>query len=254
MDFTVSGDISSFDLDAFRINLASMLPGIEAADIRASVSAASVRVDVVIDAASTSVASTAQQSLESVSLTQLSSTLGVTVESTTTPVVLSTVISGSPPSLPAPAPPAASLTALQLTNPAVSVSIVPSNPSLYPASNAIDGNTGSLAATGNALSRDQWISVRVPSGSAIGYVAVYNRADGQPYQGWLSPYEVWLGGTAGALTFNCGGGPITLPANAALGPFLTSCGGRSDLPHVTVLLRSGTSRYLTLSEIKVYQA
>ena len=158
----------------------------------------------------------------------------------------------SPP--PSPAPPLASLTELQLTNPAVSTPVIPTNPSLYPASNAIDGNTGSLAATDNALSSDQWISVKVPSGSAIGYVAVYNRADGQPYQGWLSPYEVWLGGTAGAQTFRCGGGPITLPANFALGPFLTSCGGRSDLPYVTVVLRSGTSRWLTVGELKVYQA
>ena len=111
-----------------------------------------------------------------------------------------------------------------------------------------------LAATVSALSSDQWLSVQVTAGSAIGYVAVYNRADGAPYENWMSPYEVWLGSSAGDLSYDCGGGSLTLPSNPGLGPFTTNCGGRSDLPYVTVIIRSGTFRYLAISEIKVFGA
>ena len=129
-----------------------------------------------------------------------------------------------------------------------------------PASNAIDGNTATIASTASALFSDQWISVQAPAGAAVGYVAIYNRADGQPAQGWLSPFEVFLGASAGAQTHSCGG-EQTLPAGAAMGPFTVQCGGRSDLPFITVRIRSSmpaclpmscTNRYLAIGEIKAY--
>ena len=123
----------------------------------------------------------------------------------------------------------------------------------FPAEKAIDGDSSTLFATQSAQTTNQWVSVQVPAGSPVTSVAVYNRADGEPYESWLSPYEVWLGATAGALTHSCGGGPITLGSSPGLGPFSTSCGGRSDLPYVTILMRSGTFRYLAIGEVKVYR-
>ena len=94
--------------------------------------------------------------------------------------------------------------------------------------------------------------MRYHTGSPIGYVAVYNRDDGDPYVSWLTPYELWLGSSPGDLHYQCGGGPLTANSERGLGPFVTSCGGRSDLPYVTVLLRSGTQRWLTVGEIEAY--
>ena len=54
---------------------------------------------------------------------------------------------------------------------------------VYRAVNAIDGNLQTLAATVDATSSDQWLSVQVPSGSLIGNVDVYNRNDGELYAG-----------------------------------------------------------------------
>ena len=122
----------------------------------------------------------------------------------------------------------------------------------YVASRTIDGSVSTLAATRSAASQDQWISVQMPSGTTIGRVDVYNRADGQIYEDWLSPYEVWLGSSAGNQVFDCGGGPLALSSPAGLGPFSTSCSDRSDLRFVTVLIRAGSVRYLTLGEIKVF--
>ena len=116
----------------------------------------------------------------------------------------------------------------------------------------MDGDFTSLAATQSAQGQNQWASVRValPSGKAIGHVAVYNRADGQPYEGWLSPYEVWLGSGFGSLQHQCGG---SLTAGSGLGPFMTLCTGPTSLTYVTILIRSSsTARYLTLGEIQVY--
>ena len=62
----------------------------------------------------------------------------------------------------------------------------------YPASNAIDGNPNTVFITWTALRQNQWLSVQVPSGTRIGYIAVFNRNDGEQYRAWLSPYEVWL--------------------------------------------------------------
>ena len=78
------------------------------------------------------------------------------------------------------------------------------------------------------------------------------RADGMPYEGWLSPYELWLGNAFGALQHQCGG---SLTAGSGLGPFMTWCGGGpSGLQYVTLVLRAGTTRYLAIGELEVYRA
>ena len=70
----------------------------------------------------------------------------------------------------------------------------------------------------------------MPRNTPIGYVAVYNRDDGELYASWLSPYHVWLGASAGAQTYDCGGGQLRAQTDDGLGPFVTYCNARSDLP------------------------
>jgi hypothetical protein len=135
----------------------------------------------------------------------------------------------------------------------------------FGASNLIDNNLGTLAATqstkGRARDQDifvrgnerhQWasVSVVVPTGKAIGYVAVYNRDDAPQYASWLSPYEVWLGNSFGDLQHQCGD---SLTAENDMGPFVTPCNGPTNLTFVTIIIRSlSRERWLTLSQIEVY--
>ena len=102
-EMTVAGDVSSFNENAFKASLAAMLSGVDASDIRVTLSAGSVRVVVEILASSGSVASSVQQTIASTPQAQLSSQLGVTVESVSAPVVVASVEAASPP--PPPSPP-----------------------------------------------------------------------------------------------------------------------------------------------------
>jgi len=91
---------------------------------------------------------------------------------------------------------------------------------------------------------------------------VYNRRDGIPtIDCWLFPAEVWLGSTPGGETYSCGTIDYTSCVAQAtagadtLGPFSVTCSsGRSDLPYVSVILRSGQSRFLTIGEVNIYSA
>ena len=58
----------------------------------------------------------------------------------------------------------------------------------FPASNAFDGDLGSLVATGWEVGA--WVSVLVPTHTSVVAVVVYNRQDSPAYQAWLSPFEV----------------------------------------------------------------
>ena len=120
----------------------------------------------------------------------------------------------------------------------------------YGADQAIDGDPTTVFATGDTSTTDQWVSLRVTLSAPIAYIAVYNRND--QYYSWLSPYELWLGNTFGALQHQCGG---SLTAGSGLGPFMTWCGGGpSGLQYVTLVLRAGTTRYLAIGELEVYRA
>ena len=161
--------------------------------------------------------------------------------------------SASPPSASAPL---ASLTQLTLLG-ATMRSVYSRD---YPATNAIDGNIRSLAA-GQLMTaaNDEWISVQVVMGSRVGNVAVYNRDDFGWATAMLNPYELWLTAAPGApssegsTAYRCGSG-LSAPG---LGPFTTWCGGRSDLPFITIVIRardrSGV-RLLSVGEVVAYAA
>ena len=90
-----------------------------------------------------------------------------------------------------------------------------------------------------------WISVALSSAGPIMDVVVYNRNSNQDR---LSPYEVWVGDSAGSTAGTlCGGAVQTAPATN--GPFTTSCAGASG-SFVTILL-PGASRTLNLAEVYV---
>ena len=97
-----------------------------------------------------------------------------------------------------------------------------------------------------------WISVRVPSGSTIGRVAVVNRNDGTVYQSWLGTFEVYVGATAGdsslVSAYRCGSWTGT---TNSVGPFVVDCGGVSGGQWVTVR-QTRQRRLLTIAELRVY--
>lgn len=107
-------------------------------------------------------------------------------------------------------------------------------------------------------SADEWLSVRVPAGSAIGYVAIYNRNDFQWAADMLNPFELWLTASAGTVsaespTAHRCGADLSAPM---LGPVAIWCGGRSDLRFVTLILRAASdrTRLLSVGEVKVFAA
>ena len=128
----------------------------------------------------------------------------------------------------------------------------------YAASKAIDGDIRSLAASGVlSAANDEWISVQMPAGATIDYVAVYNRDDYTWATAFLNPYELWLTAAPGTVTVEsstahrCGAGLVA----PGLGPYMTWCGARSDLPYVTLIVRAAAApptRLLSLGELMVY--
>ena len=164
------------------------------------------------------------------------------------PVVVASPRTTVPTSGAGPAPPLSSMTLLQTSNAALSTTLAPA----YSADHINDGDTGSLICTNVASNNDQWVSVQIPAGAKVDYVAVYNRADAVTYRNWINPYEIWLGASAGAMDTQCGG-QLEADTSVGAGPFTTACGGGAG-PFVTLVLRSGSARYLAIGEVEVYQA
>ena len=134
--------------------------------------------------------------------------------------------------------------------------------SLYPASQCIDGDLNTFCAS-NLLSTasDEWLSIEMPVGTPIGYVAVYNRVDALWATRMLNPYEVFLTASPGAYgassAHSCtnGGSVSAFPAPAGGGPFMIWCGGASNLRYVTLVIRAAAAppvRVLSPTEVKVY--
>ena len=124
---------------------------------------------------------------------------------------------------------------------------------IFPASNIMDGKLDTFCATASAQFSDQWVSlsVAVPGGMGIGYVAVMNRQDAwavaNAAQQWLLPFELWLGSSYGSLQYRCGGAAA---GSSLAGPYTMWCGeAPAGLSFVTVLLRSGTSRQAASSDV-----
>ena len=118
------------------------------------------------------------------------------------------------------------------------------HPSYYGPSTLTDGNLQTKCLSQSRV--NSWASVRLPSGMAVGYVAIHNRADAYAYM--LGSFEVWLGTTYGDLTEKCGG---PTPSQSVAGPTMMWCRGVSHLPYVT-MRQVGSARYLTIAEIAVY--
>ena len=96
----------------------------------------------------------------------------------------------------------------------------------------------------------------VAPNSPIGYVAIYNRDDYAWATDFLNPFDLWLTATPGTVAvdastssstaYRCGHG-LTAPG---LGPFMFWCGGRSDLPYVTLILRAANGPPLRLLSVQ----
>ena len=79
-------------------------------------------------------------------------------------------------------------------------------------------------------------------------MAIYNRDDDPVFQGQLSPFEVWLGSSAGERTTPCAT-HVSVPA--AAGPFVLHCGG-VIAEWVTLRLTGTRQRPLEIAELYVY--
>ena len=124
----------------------------------------------------------------------------------------------------------------------------------HTAEKAINKSIDSFALSKSALDVNQWLSVHLPAKTAVGRVEIYNHRDPRQRSHCdLFPFEVFLGTRQGDLLHDCGGGPqYATSCPASIGPYAVECGGRSDLPFVTVVIRAGRQRLLMLSEVKVF--
>jgi len=209
-----------------------------------------------------------------------------------TPLVLSSgvVVSSLPPPSPTPSPPPSELpepppsasptppSPLPLPPPSASPSPPPPSPSPppsppasppsfglvlaidadgysplsgYPYSNVIDGNINTI---GISLYRTggSWLSVKVPDGTVIYQVKVYNRADSMA--SYLGDFSVWVGASSGefdtSTAAQCGDEVVD---TASLGPFTASCPEGLTGPWVTVKQNVASGQaFITLGEIEVY--
>ena len=156
----------------------------------------------------------------------------------------------SPPPPPAPAPPLDAMSKLERLDATLSSTYAWWR---WPASNTIDGSLRTLCAS--KWQDNAWLSVQLPAGSAIDYVAIYNRADARKYADWLGLFEVYVGTVAGdtssASTVKCGG-PVSAPWTPdAPTPFLVACPQGTSGAYVT-LKQVGAARYLTILEMEAY--
>ena len=123
--------------------------------------------------------------------------------------------------------------------------------SRFVAAHAIDGDASTLAAS--RFETNAWISVQVPSGNAIGRVAVINRNDGARYQDLLGTFEVFVGGTSGDTSrvsaYHCGS---WTGATTRVGPFVVDCRGVRAGDWVTIR-QTGESRLIAIAEVRVYR-
>ena len=152
----------------------------------------------------------------------------------------------SPP--PVPAPPLASLT--RLTR--LGATLSSSSDASQPASNAIDDDTSTTCRSNQGS--NQWLSVQVITvevAAGIGFVAIYN---GGADLSLLSPFEVWVGASAGDMgstAIKCAG-PMNVPSGP--GPFTLSCNGATSPigpPFVTLYL-PGANRVVSIGELYAY--
>lgn len=136
----------------------------------------------------------------------------------------------------------------------------------YLASAAIDSSLGTYCMSAeqpqhSPANAGQWLAVRIPINAGVTHVTIHNRArSGHHNQEWLSPFEVWLGQSAGDTApptgWRCGGESISV--EASLGPFVVACG---DAPpsfvewvNIRLVTRPGdlSRRFLSIAEVYVH--
>jgi len=163
----------------------------------------------------------------------------------------------SPPALASPPPPLSpasawlkldGLTAVPIT------SVTALNPS-----QVVDGATDNEACfDGNLNTRcisspsdENWISARVPQGTKVSLVAVYNQREGDMSQ--LGTVEIWLGSYPGASSepdaVRCG--QFAYLASSEPAPYVVACPYGASGTHVTVK-QVGPARPLALAEVGIY--
>jgi len=126
----------------------------------------------------------------------------------------------------------------------------------YPASNAIDASLDTIAVSTQEVGN--WLSVEVPSGTAISYVVVYNRIDlAGSWPAQLGTFEAWVGSAAGDTGLSsavlCGTTTYRNPSGIDSEPYVVNCGGLSSGRFVTVK-QIGPARYLAIAEVEVYSS
>lgn len=148
---------------------------------------------------------------------------------------------------PSPAPPLAALWRIPLAGAQLSST----SSARYHAANAVDGKLRTIVAS--RLEAGAWLTAHaVASAPPIGFVAVYNRADGAlKYTRMLWPFEVWLGDRPGATTTRCG--DVTA-SSGSVGPYIVRCDHATSAAsgrYVTIR-QTGAARYLMIAELEVY--
>ena len=266
---TLSGTVTDFDaalLESIRSSILNQFSGADNVRITILPASVTLRIEVVYPptdagraAAGNGDAIVRSVDTATIQNSWLPAAAALTVEgiSEPTPSIVEALAPSPPP--PVPAPPLASM------NEITPRGAVLSSPhpiwgragAQHDAAKAIDANLGTWCHS-TASATGAWLSVQVPPESEIGYVAIYNRDDVSPFMEWLTPFEVWIGATAGDTTppsaTKCGG-PYSVPAEA--GPFMVECGGARG-EFVTYLQTNATvgtisRRYLTVAEVKVYE-
>ena len=115
----------------------------------------------------------------------------------------------------------------------------------FVASQCIDGNVGTICATEEATGN--WLSVQLPLGARVDYVAVYNRQDA--FASLLGHFEIWLGHASGdvsdANATKCGEGAFDAAQEPA--PYLVRCANATAGAHVT--LRRPEFGYVSIAEL-----
>ena len=139
----------------------------------------------------------------------------------------------------------------------------------YSAAQCADGSLSTICATQVATPGSNWAAIRVPLGTSVGPVAIWNRRDYVSLRHWLGTFEVWVGPEAGAhggsptSAFSSSGqstraylcGSATFDATSETSPYILSCGGVRSGQWVTIrqTICPGTC-LLALAEIDVYIA
>merc|ERR1740117_1732213 len=94
----VAGTVADFDQTAFKNNMATLLGGVDPADISLTVTAASVRVVSVFTTTNQAMAATAAKKIATYDSTTISAALKVTVETVEAPTVAVEAVTAPPPS------------------------------------------------------------------------------------------------------------------------------------------------------------